>query len=155
MSADIIDLAVSIELECAALYEVFARSFADNEELVYFWKLYAEAERYHGATIRIHQAAFSGDVDGQDLAVGADEARGVLEEIRGLRQKFERNAPPVAEAFQIAMRVEESSAELHGRTMFFKLHPHFEELFLKMAEEDRAHRDVLVTAERRFASPRT
>jgi hypothetical protein len=151
MSGDIIELAVSIELECAALYEVFARSFSGNEELVYFWKLYAEAERYHGATIRIHAAALAGELEGQKLDVGVDEAQAILDDIRSSRQRFERQAPSVAEAMQTARRVEESSAELHGRSMFFKLHPHFQELFQKMAEEDRAHRDVLTTAERKFA----
>lgn len=152
MGADIIELAVAIELECAALYEVFARSFASNEELVYFWRLYAEAERYHGASIRIHQAAFGGEVSAENLQVGADEAQAVLTEIKTMRERYEKAPPSVLEALQVARRVEESNAELHGRTQFFRLHPHFEELFRKMAEEDRAHRDVLATAERKFCS---
>lgn len=153
MGADIIELAVAIELECAALYEVFARSFASNEELVYFWRLYAEAERYHGASIRIHQAAFAGEVDTANLQVGVAEAQAVLDEVRGMRERYEKAAPTIAVALSVARRVEESNAELHGRTQFFRLHPNFEELFRKMAEEDRAHRDVLATAERKFCPP--
>lgn len=149
--ADIIDLAVAIELECAALYEVFARCFGGKDEVVYFWRIYAEAERYHAASIRIHQAAFSGE-ELQGLDVGLDEAAKVLAEIRGMRETYERTPPSIGEALRAARRVEESSAELHGRTQFFKLHPHFAELFQQMAEEDRAHRDVLATAERRFGA---
>lgn len=149
--ADIIDLAVAIELECAALYEVFARCFGGQDEVVYFWRIYAEAERYHAASIRIHQAAFSGE-ELRGVDVGLDEAAGVLAEIRGMREAYERTPPTIAAALQAARRVEESSAELHGRTQFFKLHPHFAELFEQMAEEDRAHRDVLATAERRFGA---
>ena len=148
---DIIDLAVSIELECAALYEVFGRCFAGRDEVAYFWRIYAEAERYHAASIRIHQAAFSGE-QMEGLEVGVDEAARVLDEIRAMRVGFERTPPSIAEALRAARRVEESSAELHGRTQFFKLHPHFGELFQKMAEEDRAHRDVLTTAEQRFGA---
>ncbi|MDP2316155.1 MAG: hypothetical protein Q8P41_24875 [Pseudomonadota bacterium] len=148
---DIIDLAVAIELECAALYEVFGRCFAGRDEVVYFWRIYAEAERYHAASIRIHQAAFSGE-QMESLALGVVEAAKVLEEIRGLRVGFERSPPTIGEALRAARQVEESSAELHGRTQFFKLHPHFAELFQKMAEEDRAHRDVLSTAELRFGA---
>lgn len=148
---DIIDLAVSIELECAALYEVFGRCFAGRDEIVYFWRIYAEAERYHAASIRIHQAAFSGE-QMQGLEIGMVEAAQVLEEIRALRIGFERAPPTITEALRAARKVEESSAELHGRTQFFKLHPHFTELFQKMAEEDRAHRDVLSTAEQRFGA---
>ena len=51
---EILDLAVAIELECAGVYEVFASQFTENEELATFWRLYAEAERYHAATIRLH-----------------------------------------------------------------------------------------------------
>lgn len=148
---DIIDLAVSIELECAALYEVFGRCFAGRDEVVYFWRIYAEAERYHAASIRIHQAAFSGE-QMKGLEIGEIEAAQVLEEIRALRIGFERSPPTITEALRAARQVEESSAELHGRTQFFKLHPHFSELFQKMAEEDRAHRDVLSTAEQRFGA---
>ncbi|MFZ5476371.1 MAG: hypothetical protein ACOZNI_06300 [Myxococcota bacterium] len=150
MGGDIIELAVAIELECAALYEVFARSFASNPEIVYFWKLYAEAERYHGASIRIHQAAFAAELAPDQLAVGAEDAAAVLAEIREMRQRFERTPPGIREALAVARRVEESSAELHGRTQFFKL-PALQELFHKMAEEDRDHRDVLAKAEQRFA----
>lgn len=146
---DIIDLAVAIELECAALYEVFGRCFSGRDEIVYFWRIYAEAERYHAASIRIHQATFSGEPM-EALEIGVVEASKVLEEIRALRVGFERSPPTIGEALRAARGVEESSAELHGRTQFFKMHPHFSELFQKMAEEDRAHRDVLTTAEQRF-----
>lgn len=148
-SADIIDLAVAIELECAALYEGFARAFASREEVAYFWRIYAEAERYHAASIRIHQAAFSGEkLEG--LPVGVAEASALLDELRDLRNTFDKKAPTIQEALSAARKVEESSAELHGRTQFFALHPHFTELFQQMAEEDRAHRDVLTTAQQRF-----
>lgn len=149
--ADIIDLAVAIELECAALYEVFARCFGNKDEIVYFWRIYAEAERYHAASIRIHQAAFSGEAL-RGLDVGVDEAAKVLAEIREMRERYERKPPTIGEALRAARRVEESSAELHGRTQFFKLHPHFAELFQQMAEEDKAHRDTLTTAEQRFGA---
>jgi hypothetical protein len=156
MRTDIIELAVAIELECAGLYEVFAKRSAGNPELVYFWKLYAEAERYHGATIRIHQAAFAGDVDAAQLDAGPEEMHALLAYIRDARASAEREAPSVADAIRIARRIEESSAELHGRTQLFKLNPHTAELFEQMAQEDAAHREVLLTAERKFggeASP--
>jgi hypothetical protein len=149
---DIIELAVAIELECAGLYEVFAKNFAGDAELVYFWKLYAEAERYHGATIRIHQAAFSDGVDPARLQVGSEDMLSLLSYIRENRTRYEREKPTVQDAMRIARRIEESSAELHGRTQFFKLHPSYAELFEKMAEEDRAHRDVLVAAEQKFTA---
>jgi hypothetical protein len=144
----IVDLAVAIELECAALYEAYARAFAKRSDLFTFWRLYAEAERYHAATIRIHQASFaeapvSGDVD-------TSEARLFLEQLRTARSEAEQPGITPRTALGKARWVEEASAELHGRTQFFKSHPHLAELFAKMAEEDQAHRDVLRSAEAKF-----
>lgn len=148
--SEIIEVSVAIELECAALYEVFAKAFQGRSELVYFWKLYAEAERYHAASIRIHQSSFSGVP--ATTAVDTTAASAFYEELRGLRTKYEREPITVGEALKIARRVEEHSEELHGRTQFFAEQPELQELFAKMAEEDRAHRDMLSTAEKRFGA---
>ena len=145
---DIIDLAVAIELECASLYEAYARSFGKRAELVTFWRLYAEAERYHAATIRIHQASFAdAPVSG---SVDVSAAQTFLRALRLARVEAERPGVTVKQAMGKARWVEESAAELHGRTQFFESHPHLAELFAKMAEEDQAHRDMLTTAEAKF-----
>ncbi len=150
-AAEIIELSVGIELECAGLYEVFAKNFQGRAELVYFWKLYAEAERYHAASIRIHQATFTGE--GQAApAADLDAARAFLGELRALRARYEKEPATVAEALKAARMVEERSEEMHGRTQFFASNPDLHELFVQMAEEDRAHRELLTTAERRFGA---
>lgn len=147
--SEIIELSVAIELECAALYEVFAKTFQGRSDLVYFWKLYAEAERYHAASIRIHQATFS-ELPGRQ--VDGSGTRAFLEELKGLRSRYEREHITVKEALKIARMVEEHSEELHGRTQFFADNPDLQDLFNKMAEEDRAHRDMLSTAEQKFGA---
>lgn len=151
---DILELAVAIELECAALYEVFAKKFATNHEMVYFWRLYAEAERYHAASIRIHQTALSGMTPAAEQTFDVEEgdARVFLAEVKGAREKAERDGIAIIDALRTARMVEENSAELHGRTQFFKAYPDFGDLLQKMAEEDKAHRDVLASAERKWAA---
>lgn len=153
-SAEMIDLAVGIELECAALYEVYARCFAASEELRTFWGFYAEAERYHAASIRIHVAALMGaEPEGGDSAeVDPVEARTFLERLKQMRVDAERNPPRAAEAFGRAREIEEHSAELHGRTQFFERYPSLAELFREMAADDREHREKLSQAEKRWAS---
>jgi len=148
-AANLIDTAVNIELECAALYEAYARCFAGRDEVVYFWRLYAEAERYHAATIRIHQASFqdAGEVPGE---VSDAEARDFLDRVRQHRADAERTRPTVTDALRVARWVEEHSADLHARSQFFRSRPELVELFERMAEEDRAHRDVLKSAEEKF-----
>lgn len=149
---NIIDLAVNIELEVAALYEAYARIFGGRQEVAYFWRLYAEAERYHAATIRIHQASFQETVTEEDTDVDVSDAVRFLDELRVLRTQAEKSPPTIQEALGVARRVEEHSAELNGRTQFFRRHPGLAELFKRMAEEDRAHRDVLTTAEQRWGA---
>lgn len=150
-SVEVIDLAATIELECAALYEVYARCFGRNEEMAQFWGLYAEAERYHHATIRIHQASIVAGGDSPGSAeVDPSEARTFLEALRKARTDAERKPPTIAEALERARWVEEQSAELHGRAQFFRNYPALAELFQSMAEEDRNHREVLAGAAKRW-----
>jgi hypothetical protein len=149
---EILDLAVAIEHECAGVYEVFARQFSEDDDLSCFWRLYAEAERYHGASIRIHQATFADPVDGDDFPTEVGESREFLDRLRGIRKTWEQKKPTLDQAFAAAKEIESTTAELHGRTQFFRLYPRFEDLFLRMVAEDESHRDMLVEAERRFAA---
>jgi hypothetical protein len=150
-AASIIDLAVTIELECAGLYEAYARCFSGKDEVVYFWRLYAEAERYHAATIRIHQASFQEAPVDEETEVPPVEALSFLDQLKKHRADAERKLPDIRQALEVAGWVEESSAELHARTQFFRKHPELADLFARMAEEDRAHRDVLKSAQQKFA----
>ncbi len=149
VGANIVDLAVTIELECAGLYEAYARCFAGKDEIVYFWRLYAEAERYHAATIRIHQASFDAVPTATDII--PEEAQQFLDQLKKHRADAEHKIPSIVEALRVARWVEDSSADMHARAQFFKNHPQLTELFARMAEEDRAHRDVLTSAEEKFA----
>jgi hypothetical protein len=151
MDANIIETAVAIELECAGLYEVFAQRFSGKPEFVTFWRLYAEAERYHGATIRVHQMAFADRIAQEQLAASPVEMVELLTYIRSHRARYERETLSAEEALGIARHIETSSAELHGRTQFFAHLPEYAEFFEKMSEEDRAHREVLDTAVRKFS----
>jgi hypothetical protein len=147
---EILDLAVAIEHECAGVYEVFARQFSEDEDLACFWRLYAEAERYHGASIRIHQVTFADPVDGDAFPGEATESRAFLERLRQMRVQYDAARPTLVEAFAAAKEIESATAELHGRTQFFKLYPRFQELFARMVAEDESHRNMLAEAEARF-----
>ena len=147
----VLELAVSIELSCAAVYEIFAESFKDDEELTVFWRLYAETERYHAASIRIHQASFTmGPADGDAFPTEAEESERFLSKLILWRDTYREKPPSRREAFEVASEMESSTAELHGRTQFFKLYPHFEQLFDHMVQEDLSHRNVLNEAIDRF-----
>lgn len=153
---NVMEVAVAIELEVAAVYDLFAETFAASEELSLFWRLYAETERYHAATIRIHQTAF---VQPEIMATAMEEefptefgeTREFLAKIRALREGFVETPPSLEQAFEAAKFLESDAAEVHGRTQFFKIYPQFHNLFLTLVEEDLGHRKMLVEAQERFA----
>lgn len=152
---DIIEIAVAIELEVAAVYDLFASTFAENEELSIFWRLYAETERYHAATIRIHQSAFAKEATQQAIDAGEfptqlEESKKFLDQLRSIRQTFTDAPATLAQAFAAARTLENDAAEIHGRTQFFKVYPQFHELFVSLVEEDLGHRQMLDEAALRF-----
>jgi len=153
---DIIELAIAIELGAAEVYDTFARNFQDNEELYLFWKLYSEAERYHAATIRVHQTAFasSNPVDQDDFPTEVEESRAFLAQLEAWVAEFTATPATIERAFEVADHVENGAAEIHGRTQFFKLYPQFQALFTSMVEEDVGHRRMLQEAAARFLEAR-
>lgn len=154
---NVMEVAVAIELEVAAIYDTFAEAFFVDEELSLFWRLYAETERYHAATIRIHQAAFvrpdliASAID-EDLPTDFGEMRQFLEKLREMQQGFREVKPSIMQAFDAAQFMENDAAEIHGRTQFFKVYPQFQHLFLTLVEEDLGHRKMLVEARDRFVA---
>ena len=150
---EILEVSISVEYACAAVYETFAKQFSDRRELALFWGLYAETERYHAATLRLHKDAFSDDsIDRAGISTQMDEQRAFLAQLEAWRDKYAQAAPTIDESFAIAQRMENDTAEYYGRTQFFKLHPGFQALFKSMTEDDIAHRDVLSEARTRFSN---
>lgn len=150
---EFITLAADIELAVAEIYDHFAMQFADHVEFSTFWRLSAEAERYHAATIRIHEASSTPDqqVDEAQLPVQIDEARKMLAELQQIKGDIAVTPPSPAEAIELALRIESEGSEVHGRAQFAYLYPELEQLFARLAEEDRTHRKSFALAKAKFA----
>ena len=151
---EFITLAADIELAVAAIYDHFAQQFSDNVEFSTFWRLSAEAERYHAATIRIHEATSQPDqeVNEADLPVEVAEARRMLAELATTLADLTVTPRTPALAIELALQIEGEGAEVHGRSQFSFLYPELEELFSRLAEEDRAHRKSFALAKQKFAA---
>ena len=149
---EFITLAADIELAIAAIYDHFAEQFADNAEFSTFWRLSAEAERYHAATIRIHEAtAVEGQVvDEAQLPIQVGEARQLLAQLQQTTAELATTPRTAAQAIELALEIEGEGAEVHGRSQFAFLYPELEELFSRLAEEDRAHRKSFALAKQKF-----
>ncbi len=151
---EFITLAADIELAVAAIYDHFAQQFSDNVEFSTFWRLSAEAERYHAATIRIHEATAKPDqvVDESQLPIQVEEARGLLADLEKTLADVATKPLSAGDAIELALKIEGEGAEVHGRSQFSFLYPELEELFSRLAEEDRTHRKSFALAKSKFGS---
>lgn len=151
---EFITLAADIELAVAAIYDHFAQQFSDHVEFSTFWRLSAEAERYHAATIRIHEATAVPDqvLDDTQLPIEVAEARKLLAQLRETQADLLANPRTPVQAIELALEIEGEGAEVHGRSQFGFLYPDLEDLFSRLAEEDRAHRKSFALAKSKFAS---
>jgi hypothetical protein len=149
---DFITLAADIELAVAAIYDHFSQQFSEHVEFSTFWRLSAEAERYHAATIRIHEASAQPDqeVDEGQLPIQVAEARTLLTELEQTLTDVVGTPRSPAQAIELALRIEAEGAEVHGRSQFAFLYPELEQLFSRLAEEDRAHRKSFALAKEKF-----
>jgi hypothetical protein len=147
--SELVDLAIAIEHACAGVYDVFSSAFADDETLRSFWGTYAEAERYHGAMIALHRAAFlADDADPGEFPMELGESRRFLEQLEAWQERYTAHPPSRGEAFALAERIEAHTAELHGRRQFYGRQPQLADLFERMVQEDEDHRRLLADAQR-------
>jgi hypothetical protein len=149
---EFITLAADIELAVADIYDHFAQQFSDRVEFSTFWRLSAEAERYHAATIRIHVAAATEEqvLDDSKLPIQVDEARKLLAQLGTTLSDIRANERSASQAIDLALDIEGEGAEIHGRSQFSFLYPQLEELFSRLADEDRAHRKSFALAKSKF-----
>lgn len=149
-----IQLSARVEDAVARIYDHFGTIFAERPELSHFWKLSAEAERYHAATIRLYELTVSPDlpVDETCLPKAIDETRRHLDEILAVEEACKATPPTPEGAIDVAIRLESNAAEAHGRTQFSFLFPALKDLFVRLAEEDQAHRTTFEAARARLAT---
>jgi rubrerythrin len=151
---EFITLAADIELAVASIYDHFAQQFSEHVEFSTFWRLSAEAERYHAATIRIHEATAAPDqvVDDDQLPIEVSQARKLLGQLQQTQAELVSNPRTPDQAIELALEIESEGAEVHGRSQFAFLYPDLEDLFSRLAEEDRAHRKSFALAKAKFGS---
>lgn len=150
---DYVELAATIEDRVAGIYDHFGEQFAEHAEFSYFWKLSAQAERYHAATIRLHAVTLDPGqpIDEDRLPVEVEEARSFVKELGEIHERIQASPLSPQEALEQAIQIESEGSEVHGRTQFGFLYPALSDLFERLEEEDRAHRRSFQAARKRFA----
>jgi len=149
-----IHLAAETEDAVARIYELFGGLFSSNVEFCDFWRLSAEAERYHAATIRLYDLVLADQATSEParVAAGVDDTRALLTRLQAEAARLEHATPSMQEALDIAIHIEAEGSEIHGRGQFAFLFPALSDLFERLDQEDRAHRRTFEAARSRFAS---
>ncbi len=107
----ILDETIQLELNVADLYLSFSHAFSEDKD---FWWVLAEEEKNHAALLR------TGKLESLDkrrfpakaLTTNLDALIKVNKEIKALVKKHKQKAPLRASAFEIAIKVEESTGEI-------------------------------------------
>jgi hypothetical protein len=107
----ILDETIQLELNVADLYAGFGHVFSEDRE---FWSLLAVEEKNHAALLRSGklESLHRGQFPAKALTTNLDALLKVNKEIKALVKKHRRKQPSRASAFEIAIKVEESTGEI-------------------------------------------
>jgi hypothetical protein len=107
----ILDETIQLELNIADLYASFGHAFSEDKE---FWSLLAVEERNHAALLTSGkmESLHRGHFPAKALTTNLDALIKVNKEIKALVKKHQRKPPSRASAFEIAIKVEESTGEM-------------------------------------------
>ncbi len=151
---DFIETAARIEDRVAEIYDLMGTRFSHQQEFALFWRLCAEAERYHAASIRLYRSLLP---EGQAVEDGRIEAQmkdllDFMEKLDELENRCGDSELTGQDALGLAIEIESHCAESHGRSQFGSFYPDLGALFEKLAEEERVHRRTFTSARTRFSN---
>ena len=115
----IIDESIQLELNVAQLYRIFHATFP--EDASFWWRLFLEEEN-HAALIRSIKETFMpvGKFPDEIFCNSLENLKKNNTELRSLIRKFQDIAPSREDAFNIALKIEQSAGEIHFRNSLIK-----------------------------------
>ncbi len=142
---EIFEKAQRIEELCAEAYRLLAEQFADDTEARDLFQRLEDEELQHASRVRLLAARYRHDPRLLGVPVSATDLDGMLADaqqaVEAIRHRaFARTAD---EARARAASMEERFARAHAELISHEGHPALREFFWKLAEQDRAHNDLL------------
>jgi rubrerythrin len=135
----ILDETIRLEVNVADLYLSFSHAFSDDKD---FWLLLAVEEKNHAALLRSGklEALDKGDFPAKALTTNLDALVKVNKEIRAFVREYKHKPPSRASAFEIAIKVEESTGEIDFSCFMEQAADSLaSKLFSRVNSEDRDH----------------
>ena len=141
----IFEKAQRIEELCAEAYRLLAESFAGDGPARDLFVRLAQEELQHAGRVRLLAARYRHDPRLLGVPSGASELDGMLADAEQAVDSIRRGnfARTAEEARARAGALEEHFARAHAELISHEGHPALREFFWKLAEQDRAHNELL------------
>ena len=134
-----LDETIQLELNVADLYLSFAQAFHEDKD---FWLELAVEEKNHAALLRSGklESADKGVFPAKALTTNLDALVKVNKDIRALLKGHKKKPPSRAAAFEIAIKIEESTGEIDFSCFMKQAGDSFAwNLFSRVNSEDKDH----------------
>jgi rubrerythrin len=147
----ILDICRDIELLNEQLYRYFAGLFSEEKEIAVLWKKTANEEANHAQqfelAIRLKNEML------ESISIDAWTVTTAFKFVSTLLESAKSSPPSVADALQIAVKLEERLASLHLECIAGFSEEAHKMLFRAMMENDNRHRESLLDAQKKYSKP--
>ena len=134
----------AIEEKCADIYRHFGKIFSASHDISTLWNKVASEEDHHANLFRM---AISTIKPGKTDKVPCNKnIKDIMKVLELIHQNVETNRPSLADAFDLALKIENSLAEFHINSVLKFSNSKISELFLHMEKYDQGHLELLQNA---------
>lgn len=134
----------AIEEKCANIYRHFGKIFSTSHDISKLWNKVASDEDHHANLFRMAiRTVKPGKTDKIPCNKNVKDIMSALELIH---QDIETNRPSLADAFELALKIENSLAEFHIDSVLKFSNSDISNLFLQMEKHDQGHLELLQNA---------
>ncbi|MDR3579778.1 MAG: ferritin family protein [Oryzomonas sp.] len=134
----------AIEEKCADIYRHFGKIFSASHDISSLWNKVASEEDHHANLFRM---AIRTIKPGKTDKVPCNKnMKDIINALELIHQDVETNRPPLAVAFELALKIEKSLAEFHIDCILKYSDSDISKLFLQMEKHDQGHLELLQNA---------
>ena len=134
----------AIEEKCADIYRHFGKIFSASQDMSSLWNKVASEEDHHANLFRTAIRAIKPGT--ADTVTCNKNIKEIMRALELIHQDIETNRPSLADAFELALKIENSLAEFHISSVLKFSNKKISELFLYMEKHDQRHLELLQNA---------
>jgi hypothetical protein len=142
---EVFEKAVRIEEVCAEAYRLLSEQFAADAGARELFRRLEQEELQHASRVKLLAARYRHDPRLLGVPLVSGELAALLEDAEQALAAIQRRsfAQTADEAKARAVAMEERFARAHAELISHEGHPALREFFWKLAEQDRAHNELL------------